>query len=137
MISFSRRCCVEIYSVYFTIQQRICSNTYLSIPTSPFSYFLLIFFRKTMNNVFLNFFHRFIDMTKIFNLRIAKCFENSPWKFWIVLFLPFIDVLTHNDPCISESCIETKIELNFYFQSSLRCLKRFYEGLQGRKEVWK
>ena len=29
------------------------------------------------------------------------------------------------DPIISESCIEVKIELNFYFRTSLWCLKRF------------
>ena len=34
-------------------------------------------------------------------------------------------------PCISESCIEIKIKLNFYFHTSLWCLKRFYEGLKG------
>ena len=33
-------------------------------------------------------------------------------------------------PCISESCIEIKIKLNFYFHTSLWCLKRFYEGLK-------
>ena len=38
-------------------------------------------------------------------------------------------VLTVNDPCISESCIEIKITLNFCFHTSLWCLKRFYEGL--------
>ena len=32
-------------------------------------------------------------------------------------------------PCISESCIGIKIKLNFYFYTSLWCLKRFYEGL--------
>ena len=32
-------------------------------------------------------------------------------------------------PLISESCIETKIKLNFYFHTSLWCLKRFYEGI--------
>ena len=37
--------------------------------------------------------------------------------------------LTLEDPFISESCIEIKIELNFYFYTSLWCLKRFYEGL--------
>ena len=37
--------------------------------------------------------------------------------------------LTLKDPIISESCIEIKIELNFYFHTSLWCLKRFYEGL--------
>ena len=44
--------------------------------------------------------------------------------------------LTLKDPFISESCIEIKIELSFYFQCenilfSLWCLKRFYEGLKG------
>ena len=38
---------------------------------------------------------------------------------------------TLKDPIISESCIEIKIELNFYFHTSLWCLKRFYEGLEG------
>ena len=33
--------------------------------------------------------------------------------------------------CISESCIEIKINLNFCFHTSLWCLKRFYEGLKG------
>ena len=35
------------------------------------------------------------------------------------------------DPFISESCIEIRIELNFYFHTSLWCLKRFYEDLKG------
>ena len=30
---------------------------------------------------------------------------------------------------ISESCIETKINLNFYFHISFWCLKRFYKDL--------
>ena len=37
--------------------------------------------------------------------------------------------LTLTDPFISESCIEMKIELNFYVHTSLWCLKRVYEGL--------
>ena len=39
-----------------------------------------------------------------------------------------LTLLTLKDPFISESCIEIKIELNFYFHT-LWCLKRFYEGL--------
>ena len=31
--------------------------------------------------------------------------------------------------CISENCIEIKVNLNFYFHPSLWCVKRFYEGL--------
>ena len=37
--------------------------------------------------------------------------------------------LTLNDPCISESCTETKIKLNFYFHTFLWYLIRFYEDL--------
>ena len=36
---------------------------------------------------------------------------------------------TLNVPCISESCMEIKMKLNFYFHTSLWGLKRFYEGL--------
>ena len=45
-------------------------------------------------------------------------------------------VLTLKDPFISESCIEIKIELSFYFHTSLWCLKRFYEGLYGLHETF-
>ena len=38
-------------------------------------------------------------------------------------------LLTLKVPCMSESCIEIKIKLNFCFHVSLWCLKRFYEGL--------
>ena len=38
--------------------------------------------------------------------------------------------LTHNVACISETCIEMKINLNFYFHTWW-CLERFYEGLKG------
>ena len=37
--------------------------------------------------------------------------------------------LTLQEPFISQSCIEIKIELNFYFPTSLWCLKRFCEVL--------
>ena len=40
-------------------------------------------------------------------------------------------ILALPSPCISESCIKIKINLNFYFDTSLWCLKRFYEGLYG------
>ena len=40
-------------------------------------------------------------------------------------------LLKLNDPCISESCVEMKIKLNFYFHTSLWCLKWFYEVLQS------
>ena len=34
-------------------------------------------------------------------------------------------------PCSLESCSKIKINLNFYFHTSLWCLKRFCEGLKG------
>ena len=44
--------------------------------------------------------------------------------------------LTLKDPFISESFIEIKIELNFYFHTSLWYLKRFYEGLKGLHKIF-
>ena len=46
-------------------------------------------------------------------------------------------ILNLKDPFISESCIEIKIELNFYFHTSLWCLKRFYEGLKALTLVYR
>ena len=48
---------------------------------------------------------------------------------WFLLSWLFYCTLTLKDRFISESCIEIKIELNFYFRTSLWCLKRFYVGL--------
>ena len=45
------------------------------------------------------------------------------------MWLFVADLLTLKDLFISESCIEIKIELSFYFHTSLWCLERFYEGL--------
>ena len=48
--------------------------------------------------------------------------------------------LTLNVPCISEICIEIKIQLNFYFHISLRCLKsksfiKTFEAPQGNVKI--
>ena len=46
-------------------------------------------------------------------------------------------VLTLKDQIISESCIEIKTKVNFYFHTSSWCLKRFFEGLKGlHKTFW-
>ena len=45
--------------------------------------------------------------------------------------------LTLPVPCILESCIKIKINLNSYFHISLRCLKRFYEGFEAPKRSMK
>ena len=46
-------------------------------------------------------------------------------------------ILTLPTLCISESYIKTKINLNFYFHTSLWCLKRFHEGLEDfHKTFW-
>ena len=69
----------------------------------------------------------FISVIDLFSLHIFNKDEfNSGWFLftslkWRSLTLPV--------PCISESCIEIKIKLNFYFQASSWCLKRFYEGI--------
>ena len=54
---------------------------------------------------------------------------------WI-FFLSNILTLTFSSPSISESCIEIKINLNFYFHGSLWCFKRFYKDLNGLHETF-
>ena len=76
-----------------------------------------------LNNKSLAFVH------KIFT-NDSKVFANPSKVF---LFI----TLSLKDPFISESCIEIKTELNFYFRTSLWCLKKFYEGLKGlHKTFW-
>ena len=48
------------------------------------------------------------------------------------LVLQFI-LLTFTVPCISESCIEIKIKSNFYFLTTLWCLKRVGTGRVNNK----
>ena len=56
-----------------------------------------------------------------------KCWPDVVlWTMTCIIVSP---VLTGNVPYISESCIEIKIKLNFYFHTSLWCHRRFYEGL--------
>ena len=68
-------------------------------------------------------------------VRLAFFQKSSLLDVWLGTEYPsgkkLFNVLTLKDPIISESCIEIKIELNFYFHTSLWCLKRFYEGLKG------
>ena len=46
-----------------------------------------------------------------------------------------VSILTLKDPFISERAFtKIKIKLNFYFHTSLRCLKRFYEGFKTLKD---
>ena len=73
-----------------------------------------------MNKLLPNSFYRVSQIRCKFRTQIKLLSESSsPIK------------LTLNVPCISESCIEIKIKLNFYFHTSLWCLKRFYEDLKG------
>ena len=53
------------------------------------------------------------------------------FSFWRKSKYVDISYLTLSVQRISERCIERKIKLNFYFHTSLWCLKRFYEGLKA------
>ena len=55
--------------------------------------------------------------------RRKKISDYNNYNYYYILTLPV--------PCISESCIEIKLKLNFYFHASLWCPKRFYEGLKA------
>ena len=70
------------------------------------------------------------------NYAKKKPFVNLFWFCFLYVyfghmfyFILYSILLTLKDTSISESWIEKKIELNFYFHTSLWCLKRFYEGL--------
>ena len=67
-------------------------------------------------------------------LRVCLLISFFPF---LVASSPFITSsgLTLNVSCISESCIDIKIKLNFYFHTSLWCLKRFYEGFKGLEGI--
>ena len=53
---------------------------------------------------------------------------DKPW--FVKMILPkVLGILFFPVPCFSESCIEIKIKLNFYFDTSSWCLKRFYVRL--------
>ena len=46
------------------------------------------------------------------------------------------ETLTFPSPCILENCIKREINLNFYFYTSLWCLKRFHNTVkvqQGKR----
>ena len=95
------------------VQVFYCENSIFEIPIFP----------KTLN---INNWRT--ASAKYFNLSIIRkstqyLFKNVPFN------LKSVSHLTLKDPFISESCIEIKIVLNFYFPTSLWCLKRFYEGL--------
>ena len=72
----------------------------------------------------------FIKLNKSFWL--SKCYLQTEFeqKLSQSFYISFI-LLTLSAPCISESCIKIKINLNFYFHTSLCCLKRFYEDIKG------
>ena len=59
--------------------------------------------------------------TKLMKANTNIQFVTSVYAILMYLTLPI--------PCISESYIEIKIKLNFYFHTSLWYLKGFYEGL--------
>ena len=56
---------------------------------------------------------------------------NAIFRLFTSVFIYFrsIAMLTLHATGISKSCIKTKINLNFYFHTSLRSVKRFYGGL--------
>ena len=75
---------------------------------------------KLIQNIALNWFrdhHAYLH--KFLLIRDGQI---VPW----ILAKPHLSL---NIQCISESCVEIKIKLNFYFHTSLWCLKKVYESL--------
>ena len=62
------------------------------------------------------------------------------WKHFLFdsyVYLLYQIGLTLHAPCISESYIKIKINLNVYFHTSFWCFKRLYEGLKRFYEGFK
>ena len=75
------------------------------------------------------FFAKVCCYLEIFSATIIAFFEAIALKeVHILSYFHKSLLITLNILCISESCIEIKIKLNFYFHTSLWCLKRFLEG---------
>ena len=104
----------------------------LILPKLYSSIYCRIFFKYGKNNMVEQWnFTKFVVIWTIFQLKSRKLHKYCKRLFQISFYLT-LPVL-----CISESCIEIKINLSFYFHTSLWCLKRFYEGLKGlHKTFW-
>ena len=69
-----------------------------------------------------------------------KCLRDELFKSWkkVLVWATYIHkylkkvrfIRVKKVLCISESCIEIKINLNFHFHTSLWCLKKFYEPFE-------
>ena len=75
---------------------------------------------------------------------LSNCLATSQPQFskvacnWSLFsFKGYKQVLTLPVSRISESCIKIKINLNFYFHTSLWYLKEFYEGLKGLRKTFR
>ena len=72
---------------------------------------------------------------KAFNRASRKQLKIVKKHFWNVCL--FILLLNEDDSILKNALLVTipdenkKYNLNFYFHTSLRCLKRFYESLKG------
>ena len=101
---------MPFYSIYDVIIELKLSKNGVIFKTCDYDFFSFV------NG------HKQLQKSK---LRTLKCILSCSQR------LEYYNPVTLKDPFISESCIEIKIELNFYFHTSLWCLKRFYEGLKG------
>ena len=61
------------------------------------------------------------------------CKHSQYFRLYFVILWSTSGCLSVVNPvlCISESYIQLKINLNFYFHTALRCLKKFYEALKA------
>ena len=89
---------------------------------------LVILIPIVIRTFFLQFYRHFLVL---FSLRGICIVRNSSCTSYLKKIALLSCPLTLKGLFISESCIEIKIELKFYFHTSLWCLKRFYEGLKA------
>ena len=91
------------------------------------------FIKEGVHRNFTKFTGKHLRQSLFFNRTpLEDCF--STWYFQEKT--PNKATLTLPARCISESCVKINFYLIFYFHT-LRCLKRFYEGLKGLRKTFR
>ena len=73
---------------------------------------------------------------RMIDLYILKMRFNKTWEcFSLVKDLPVLSLV--KDPSRPNAGRREKINLKFYFHTSLWCLKRFYEGFKGFRKTFR
>ena len=130
-IKLRRKCELIVYNIFLQLDPHSFKLVCLIKISSKFM--------QEKTKIFISYVHciLFFQLALINNQPNAF-FPNICFNYFRVNFSRWrMYRLTLSAPYISESYIKIKINLNCYFQTSLWCLKRFYEGLKDLEDFLK